>query len=136
MSRAIDIGACLFIALILCYLTIGAMIERYKWPGHEAAYTVIIGMLVSFFVFIVEANQGDEINEDNRVSILDMMKFDDNTFFYVCLPPLVFNSGFNMQRGSFFRNIGNVMIFGIGTTFFCFFVYSFLTIMATKMDLD
>ena len=27
---------------------------------------------------------------------MEMIKFDDITFFYFCLPPIVFSSGFNM----------------------------------------
>ena len=60
--------------------------------------------------------------------LIAMMKFDDNAFFFVCLPPIVFASGFNMQRGNFFANIKNVLLFGILGTFVAFFSFSAFTI--------
>lgn len=57
-----------------------------------------------------------------------MLKFSDNAFFFVCLPPIVFASGFNMQRGNFFANIKNVLMFGILGTFVAFSSFSALTI--------
>lgn len=60
--------------------------------------------------------------------VQSILQFDDNTFFFVCLPPIVFASGFNMQRGNFFANIKNIILFGMVTTFFCFFMFSTATI--------
>ena len=74
-------------------------------------------MLISF---ISSKNQ----NED----VLEMLRFSDNTFFYFCLPPIVFASGFNMQRGNFFANIRNILLFGILGTFVCFSMFSAMTI--------
>ena len=39
------------------------------------------------------------------------------------LPPLIFNSGYTMHRKKFFQNLGNISIFGLGTTIFCFIIY-------------
>ena len=64
----------------------------------------------------------------NYSEISHLLKFNDKTFFFVCLPPIVFASGFNMQRGNFFSNIKNILIFGCISTFVCFFVFSVLTI--------
>ena len=50
-----------------------------------------------------------------------------DTFFYFLLPPIVFASGFNMQRGNFFANIKNVMLFGVFGTFVAFFSFSSMT---------
>lgn len=61
--------------------------------------------------------------------VAELLKFDDNTFFFVCLPPIVFASGFNMQRGNFFANIKNILLFGMVTTFLCFFIFSMATIL-------
>lgn len=58
-----------------------------------------------------------------------MLQFNDNTFFFVCLPPIVFASGFNMQRRNFFANIKNILIFGMASTFVCFFLFSSITIL-------
>ena len=59
-----------------------------------------------------------------------LLKFSDDTFFYVCLPPIVFASGFNMQRANFFSNFKNISLFGIIGTFTCFSAFSLATIYA------
>lgn len=64
---------------------------------------------------------------DNE-ELIRLLKFDDNTFFFVCLPPIVFASGFNMQRKNFFANIKNILLFGILGTFVAFFSFSAMTI--------
>ena len=63
-----------------------------------------------------------------------MLKFSDNTFFYVCLPPIVFGSGFNMQRGNFFANFRNIALLGVFATFICFFMFSGLTLWITDFE--
>ena len=53
----------------------------------------------------------------------EVVKFNDDIFFYVCLPPLVFASGFNMQRKKFFENIANILLFGVMGTITTFVVF-------------
>jgi NhaP-type Na+/H+ or K+/H+ antiporter len=54
-------------------------------------------------------------------------KFSEIVFFDFLLPPIIFNSGYNMRQKKFFQNIGNVSIFGIAVTFVCFSIYSLVT---------
>jgi NhaP-type Na+/H+ or K+/H+ antiporter len=57
-------------------------------------------------------------------------------FFDIILPPIIFNSGFNMKRKKFFANLGNILITGLGVTFVCFALYSGATYWVVNyMDL-
>ena len=76
-----------------------------------------VGMTVSFLFYLTQDRE-----------IVGLLRFSDNTFFFVCLPPIVFASGFNMQRGNFFSNIKNILLFGCITTFICFTIFSILTV--------
>jgi len=69
----------------------------------------------------------------NNDEVTTLLKFSDNTFFFVCLPPIVFASGFNMQRGNFFANIKNILILGVLSTFVCFGIFSILTVVLKKI---
>lgn len=60
--------------------------------------------------------------------MVKLLKFSDETFFFFCLPPIVFASGFNMQRGNFFANFNMVMLFGVIGTFVAFASFSYMTI--------
>ena len=85
----ISLGAIIIFLMIMLYMIMGTCIEKYHCKfGHEAAYTIVIGMAVSLV-----------LAETRSESEIQALSFSDNTFFYVCLPPIVFASGFNMQRG-------------------------------------
>ena len=57
----------------------------------------------------------------------EQFEFSASAFFNFFLPPVIFNSGFNMRKKKFFQNLGNVAIFGLFVTFVCFFLYSVAT---------
>ena len=117
-ESAISTGAIVVYFMLLAYLCIGTLIERYHISfGHEASFTILIGMAISFMSYM----------HDNE-ELINLLKFSDDTFFFVCLPPIVFASGFNMQRGNFFANIQNISIFGIFGTFVAFTSFSLATI--------
>jgi len=110
--------------MLLFYMVSGTIIERYHLKfGHEAAYTILLGMLISFIEYLSDNDK-----------LVRLLKFSDNTFFYFCLPPIVFASGFNMQRGNFFANIKNVMLFGVLGTFVAFFSFSAMTIYMNRLE--
>ena len=132
MSEVISEGAIVVFLMLLVYMGLGNIIESQHCVfGHEASFTILVGkykthdflythfsgMAISFALYC----SGHE-------DLIAMMKFDGNAFFFVCLPPIVFASGFNMQRGNFFANIKNVLMFGILGTFVAFFSFSAFTI--------
>lgn len=49
-----------------------------------------------------------------------------NLFMIVLLPPIIFESGYNMQKTPFFRNIGTVMMFSFMGTFIAITFSSFM----------
>ncbi len=48
----------------------------------------------------------------------DVVKFDATLFFFILLPPIVFEAGYTLNRDSFFSNIGSIFVYAvIGTSF-------------------
>ena len=86
--------------------------------GHEASLVTLLGFGISLgFLY---AGKGE---------FADLMTFSDDLFFYFCLPPIVFASGFNMQRKKFFQNIRNIVLFGLIGTLIAFVSFAGLTIL-------
>lgn len=124
MSETMSMGAIIIFLMLLLYMVIGTLIEQYHLSfGHEASFTIIIGMIISFIFF----NDPDQ-------EFTKLLQFSDSTFFFICLPPIVFASGFNMQRGNFFANIKNISLFGVIATFVCFVSFSWMTITLKNMN--
>ena len=121
-EHSLSSGAILIILLIMFYMFIGSVIEKYKIIiGHEAALAILLGMLVSFIAF-----------RFGHVELTEMLTFNENFFFYFCLPPLVFASGYNMQRKNFFENFNNILIFGLVNTIIQFTLFSVFTWLLFK----
>lgn len=49
------------------------------------------------------------------------MRFNNETFFMVLLPFIIFESGFSVHRQSLFRNMGSILAFAIIGTFLAAF---------------
>jgi NhaP-type Na+/H+ or K+/H+ antiporter len=100
--------------MIMIYVALGTVIEKFHCSfGHEASFVVMLGGLASFIAYFVD-----------YTVLLDGIKFNNNVFFYFCLPPIVFASGFNMKRKIFFENFGSVIIFGVFSTIIQFILFS------------
>jgi NhaP-type Na+/H+ or K+/H+ antiporter len=47
-------------------------------------------------------------------------------FMVVLLPPIIFEAGYNLEKESFFKNLGTVILFAFVGTFIAIFTSSFL----------
>ena len=104
-----------FFILLILYVVLGGYMEHIRVKfGHETGVALITGLGISALMHFV--GHGD----------LDL-PFDGTVFFYVCLPPIIFASGFNMRRRRFFDNIGYILVFGIFGTIVTFVFFSALT---------
>lgn len=114
----------IFLAFLVFFFIVGAAFEKYKPKyGHETGVTVVAGMLFSVIFYFMNGS---------NASLLEIYGFKSTFFFDVILPPIIFNSGFNMRRKKFFQNLGNVMVFGLVVTLVCFILYSTLSWMVLK----
>lgn len=111
-----------FMTLMLVFFFGTAFIEKVKPPiGHETGLTVITGVAISFLFW-----------EMFGTSKKEAFQFSADAFFNFYLPPIIFNSGFNMRKKKFFQNLGNITIFGIFITFVTFFFYSVGTFIVVE----
>lgn len=111
--------------VLLFYMFVGSVLEKYHCKiGHEAGLVIIFGMLVSFLAF-----------QSGHTDLNKMVTFDENFFFYFCLPPIVFASGYNMKRKKFFENFMNILLFGLFGTLITFTAFSVMTYIVVQFDI-
>ena len=105
-SEQITIGGIAICLLLMIYSFFGLLIEKKKPVcGHEASVVVILGMIFSYIGYLFHENK-----------FMHLVTFDSDFFFFFCLPPIVFSSGFNMRRKVFYENFDAVIIFGVLST--------------------
>ena len=85
--------------------------------GHETTIALILGLLVSATVFVWT----------EQTQLKSLLEFNGSVFFFLCLPPIIFASGFNMRRKKFFDNLGYIVLFGLIGTVLTFLAFSLLT---------
>jgi len=119
MSAGISVAlaSIIIFVLLLIYIIGGTFMEHKHAPfGHETGIAITLGFLISLSLY-----------ETEYQTLLDSFQFNGPVFFYLCLPPIIFTSGFNMRRKRFFENIGYIILFGLFGTIITFIVFTLLT---------
>lgn len=71
----------------------------------DSSFLVIISTIIGIILYFTEADLG-------------FIKFDYNIFILLLIPPIIFDSGYFLQKDFFFKNIAEIIIFAVFGTLF------------------
>ncbi|RWS30428.1 sodium/hydrogen exchanger 8-like protein [Leptotrombidium deliense] len=92
-----------------CIIVIHFILQTKFQYVPESLAVVIMGATIGLALKLISSQHlGDWKREE---------MFNPTTFFLVLLPPIIYESGYNLHKGNFFQNIGSILVFAIvGTT--------------------
>lgn len=121
-ASSLSLQALIVAIALIIYIITSHVIEVKKIQFvHESAISIVMGLCIAA---INSALGGNAVS------------FDQDLFFSIILPPIIFAAGYNLKKKKeFFHNFKLIMFYGIFGTLIVFFIVSAFAIGFNEMDI-
>jgi len=92
----------LLVMMILVIFLVHTLLRLNLHYIPESLAIVFLGATIGLFMKVLPEEESKRIES-----------FSPTAFFLIILPPIIFESGYNLHKGNFFANIGSIMVFAI-----------------------
>lgn len=98
ISFVVPVALICIVVYIFCSVVITSLQRTgYNPPIHESAIVTLVGILLGYIL--------------RRFGVV--IEFSHELFFYLVLPPIIFNAGFSLKRKRFFKYMHYILLFGV-----------------------
>lgn len=116
----------ILIFLLIAALWSSYMLTRKKVRAvHETVLSIFYGMLVGLIIRLTPGHY-----------IQDSVTFNSSYFFNVLLPPIILNSGYELNQTNFFNNIVSILTFAIPGTMISAVIVGIILYIWTSLGLE
>nr|CAD2173984.1 unnamed protein product [Meloidogyne enterolobii] len=109
--------------IVLAILLVHLLIKFQVRFMPESLAIVLLGGLIGFIL------------SQTRWDWSEVEQFNPSIFFLVLLPPIIFESGYNLHKGNFFANIVPILLFSVVGTAISSFIMDFFFIYLDGLEL-
>jgi len=117
----------IMIFLLMLAITFGHFLKKSKHKYlQESGLTVLLGMLAGGILKLLSV----------ETYMTNLSNHFGNIFMILLLPPIIFESGYNMNKKPFFKNFGTILAYSFLGTFIAIFTSSILFYLIGLTDLS
>jgi len=114
----------LVVILGLCILSAYLIKQNSFYYLPESAAAIVVGMIVGGLARVVYPSTEE----------LAFLSFDGELFFFLLLPPIIFEAGYSLEKKSFFANFWTIALYAVFGTIVSTFVIGYLVYLMGEWD--
>lgn len=115
----------LVVVLLLC-ITSSYIIKQYKlYYLPESSASIIVGLIVGLLARLLYPSIEEE----------KFLTFDPELFFFLILPPIIFEAGYNVEKKLFFSNFFTISLYAVVGTIISTFIIGYMVYLIGIMGL-